>query len=101
MHADNGLPRMLRAVGSITLASESHSSFSPLASRRGRGDALTGHTEEVVNGGDVVHGVGEHAHLLLPLLFEEHHVIQGHLAVGLARQGQSRVNHLQLQIEAH
>lgn len=72
--------------------------------RRGRGkgqDVLTGHAEEVVDGGDVVHGVGEHTNLLLPLLFEELHVILGHLAVGLGSQGQSCINYLQLQIEAH
>ena len=55
----------------------------------------TRHTEEVINGCDVVHGVSEDADLLLPLLLEQVHVVLGNFTVGLGSQSQGRVNHLQ------
>lgn len=56
---------------------------------------LTRHAEEVVNGGDVIHCVSKHSHLLLPLVLKQIHVILGHLAVRLGGQGQGGINHLQ------
>lgn len=60
------------------------------------GGMLTGYRQEVVDGGDVVDGVREHAHLLLPLLLKQIHVILGHLAVGFGSQSQRCINHLKL-----
>lgn len=59
------------------------------------GALVTWHSQEVVDGRDVVHGVRQHAHLLLPLLLEQIHVLLRQLALGLGSQRQRRVDHLQ------
>ena len=50
--------------------------------------------EEVVNGGDIVHRVGEDLDLVLPGVFEHVHVLQGDLAPGTASQNPRRVDNL-------
>lgn len=57
--------------------------------------ALTWHGQEVINRGDVVHGLGQYAHLLLPLILENIHVVLSHFALGPSSQSQSRIDDLQ------
>lgn len=50
--------------------------------------------QEVIHGGDVIHGLGQDAHLLLPLILENVHVVLGHLALGAGSQSESSVDNL-------
>lgn len=54
----------------------------------------TWHRKEVVHGGDVIHGFGQDAHLLLPLILENIHVVLSHLALWTGSQSQRSVDDL-------
>lgn len=55
---------------------------------------FTWHRQEVIDRGDVIHSLGQNAHLLLPLVFKHVHVVLSHLALGTSRQCQGSVDHL-------
>lgn len=79
-----------------------HHVWTPLVSRNKLSEEsapqslpVTWHSQEVIDGGDVIDGVRQHTDLLLPLLFEELHVLLGQLALWFCSQGQGSVDDLQ------
>ncbi len=61
----------------------------------------TWHGQEVIHRGDVIHSLSQDAHLLLPLILENIHVVLGNLALGAGSQSESSVDNLSRKKDYH
>lgn len=58
------------------------------------GALITWHSQEVIDGSDVIHGVRQHTDLPLPLLLEQIHVLLSQFALGFSSQSQCSIDDL-------
>lgn len=54
----------------------------------------TWHGQEVIHRGDVIHSLSQDAYLLLPLIFENIHIVLSHFALGSRSQSESCIDNL-------